>query len=330
MRIEGNFQQDGYVVVRSLFDGAWVERMLPILEAARERFVAQDPESGEPGGDPTSFFHVNNPYYFPEGSPELRELLEAAASEQVASVFRLGCGTEPLFSHLSAWFDPPAEVAGGGWHRDMQYVFPDEGEEKERVTSGGAHWGGDPQATGSFSGIQIQVALLPESRHIEYVPSSHARWDTAGEYHVRKGDNFAHHFDDMPGAVRPVLGPGDAIAFTDGLHRGHYSPGLPRRTLMFTLSNGRRARGLDYFSFQPYFLQPGYLQPLSERAKEFYGRYIAEYTEMEEVAQLLAEHESGMDIARRQISSSASVSLVEAARDWAAHRREFTGQRPKL
>ena len=62
-----------------------------------------------------------------------KKLLEAAASEQVASVFRLGCGTEPLFSHLSAWFDPPAEVAGGGWHRDMQYVFPDEGGEKKRL-----------------------------------------------------------------------------------------------------------------------------------------------------------------------------------------------------
>ena len=83
----------------------------------------------------------------------------------------------------------------------------------------------------------------------------------------------------MPGATLVDLQPGDAFAFMDGLHRGHYEPSQPRRTLMFTLSNGRRARGLDYFSYQPWFQSPGYLAGLSEGANEFYGRYLAEYGE---------------------------------------------------
>jgi hypothetical protein len=296
--------------------------MLPILDELRTKHAQFNPESGQPAKNFTSFFHVNSPQYFPVGSPQLCELLEAAASENVARVFRLGCGTEPLFSHMSAWYEPETTTPGGGWHRDMQYVFPEEEEEKQRVGSGSGY-GGEPVARGKFSGVQIQCACLADSRHIEYVPGSHARWDTAAEYQVRKVDSFSHRFEDMPGAVRPVLGPGDAIAFTDGLHRGHYDASVPRRTLMFTLSNGPRARGLDYFSFQPYFLQPEYVSGLSSRALQFYRRYLGTYgKEMAEVAEMLAAHPQGLSAAIGELRT-ASISLPEAARKW---HREFTGQ----
>ena len=126
----------------------------------------------------------------------------------------------------------------------------------------------------------------------------------------------------MPGAVRPVLAAGDAFAFTDGLHRGWYQPDHQRRTIMFTLSNGRRARGCDYFSFQPWFLQPNYLDGVSQPAKAFYARYMEEYgQEIAEVSGLLKAHPSGLDIARRELSNS-STSLPEAARAWAADQQQ--------
>jgi hypothetical protein len=199
----------------------------------------------------------------------------------------------------------------------MQYVFPDEEEERERVSSGHGYGTGNSR----FSGIQVQCALLDDSSHIEYVPGSHARWDTEEEYAVRKLDDSSHRFDAMPGAVRPVLQAGDAFAFTDGLHRGHYEAAVPRRTLMFTLSNGRRARGLDYFTFQPWFLEPNYLAGLSPRAAAFYGSYLDEYgEEMREAANLLREHPDGIDVAYRQVRAmiSASNSLSENVRAWHA------------
>ena len=79
-------------------------------------------------------------------------------------------------------------------HRDMQYVFPDEEEEKERVLSGHGYGSGNSR----FSGIQVQCALIDGSSHIEYVPGSHARWDTEEEYAVRKLDNCIHRFEEMP------------------------------------------------------------------------------------------------------------------------------------
>ena len=226
-------------------------------------------------------------------------------------------GNEPTFSHLSVWYEPDVDTDGGGWHRDMQYVFPDEEEEKERILSGHGYGSGDSR----FSGVQVQCALLDGSQHIEYVPGSHARWDTDEEYAVRKLDDKVHRFEPMPGAIRPVLNAGDAFAFTDGLHRGWYEAEVPRRTIMFTLSNGRRARGLDYFSFQPWFQSQGYLDGLSPSALKFYDRYLDEYgEEMAEAIGLMEDHPEGLEAAYREVRAqvSSSNSLPEATREWHA------------
>jgi len=44
-------------------------------------------------------------------------------------------------------------------------------------------------------------------------------------------------------------------------------------------SKVRSIRGLDYFSYQPWFQSPGYLSGLSEGAQVFYSRYLDEYGE---------------------------------------------------
>lgn len=141
------------------------------------------------------FFHVNS--LFEAGSPLLRVLLEAAADEGLREVFRLACGMDPTFSHIVAYHEPAEDAAGGGWHRDMQYVFRNEAEEKARILRQG-----EPGRT--WSGMQVQVPLIDGSQHIEYVLGSHARWDTAEEYRVRKLDDFSHRYEDMPVRVAPL------------------------------------------------------------------------------------------------------------------------------
>ena len=48
--------------------------MREILEQLRLKHTACNPEAGGPaGGEFTSFFHINNPHYFPAGSAELVE-----------------------------------------------------------------------------------------------------------------------------------------------------------------------------------------------------------------------------------------------------------------
>jgi hypothetical protein len=115
-QIEGNFEDDGFVIVRQLFDRSRVQRMIPILDAARETYRTLNPETGKPDGSPKSFFHVNNTKFFAVGSEELRELLEAGADEQLHAVFELAVGAPPTFSHFSCWYEPEQDEDGGGWY----------------------------------------------------------------------------------------------------------------------------------------------------------------------------------------------------------------------
>ena len=151
MRVEGDFQRDGCVVARELFSRAFVAQLAAVHEAACALHEWAPTEA--------YFFHVNS--VFEPGSPLLRILLEAAADEGLREVFRLACGVDPTFSHIVAYHEPKEETAGGGWHRDMQYVFPKESEEKARILRQS-----EPDRT--WSGMQVQVALIDGSQHIEY------------------------------------------------------------------------------------------------------------------------------------------------------------------
>ena len=58
----------------------------------------------------------------------------------------------------------------------------------------------------------MQIALVAND-DFELVRGSHARYDSAEEYAVRLADGGAHSTDEMPGAVRIVLEPGDGVLF---------------------------------------------------------------------------------------------------------------------
>lgn len=45
MRVEGNFQRDGFVIIRSLFEPDRVQRMLLVLDQLKEKHAAFSPEA---------------------------------------------------------------------------------------------------------------------------------------------------------------------------------------------------------------------------------------------------------------------------------------------
>ena len=117
---------------------------------------------------------------------------------------------------------------------------------------------------------------------VEVVPRSHLRWDTAEEYHIRKGDGGKNcRSNEMPGALRIHLEPGDAVAFDpSALHRGRYHTDRLRRTFMPTYTStvpDLKPDYANYFTNQPWFLDPGYLSPLKPRTRAFFERFIDTY-----------------------------------------------------
>ncbi|MBT5873393.1 MAG: hypothetical protein HOH43_08230 [Candidatus Latescibacteria bacterium] len=71
--------------------------------------------------------------------------------------------------------------------------------------------------------------------------------------------------------------PGDAALFNPlGMHRGRYHADKTRRTYMLTYMP-ESLYTADYFSHQPWFQEPGYLEGLRPSTQRFYQRFIDKY-----------------------------------------------------
>ena len=264
------WENEGYVVLRGLFDPERTAQLHKICDAILGQWGINNPEKGKPGGKPdaTVMRHLNHPGYFREQAEWLPVLMDAVADEQVLNVARTILGEEPLFRCTSFFFNPLEDSRDGDWHRDSQFSAPNDEEEKAILA----------KLSRSGNSIQMQIPLVP-SADIEYIPGSHIRWDTPAEYQIRKADGGKNkRANNMPGALRLVLNAGDDTLFNPyGLHRGRYHTEPLRRTLMLTYTK-TSAPYCDYFSNQPWFLEPGYLDNLSPRTRAFFERFLAQYT----------------------------------------------------
>ena len=265
------WENEGYVVVPAVLDEARCAQLLPICEAILAQWRTENPETGKPGGaaDATVMRHLNHPGYFAQHPQWLGSLLDVVADPQILAIGRAILGEEPLFRCTSFFFNPLENGRDGNWHRDSQFGTPDDAKEQALLA----------QVSQSGDSIQMQIPLVA-SNDVEYIPASHLRWDTAAEYAIRKADGGKQNrANNMPGAVRLALQPGDATLFNPyGIHRGCYHVERLRRTLMLTYTKSS-APYQDYFSNQPWFLTPGYLADLQPTTRAFFAPFVAQYAD---------------------------------------------------
>ena len=94
MYVEGDWERDGILIVRELFDAERVDRLLAVAEDLLAKFRTLNPIDGKPASkEAKSLFQIHHPGFFAPGSPELRELLEAVADPQVLDLVRDTCKT---------------------------------------------------------------------------------------------------------------------------------------------------------------------------------------------------------------------------------------------
>ena len=262
------YGRNGYAVVRGIFDPDRVARLLPICERVlaqwRERPLSDNP----PVGPLANYLrHLNNPGYH-RGRPEdLAAILDAAAAPAVLSAVDQALGEPHLFTGTSLYFNPTGEPLDGFWHKDA--IGPEADDQRDHITG---------------SGLQVQVALVP-SEDLAVVPGSHLREFTDAERHICVDDDGANRrSNDMPGAVRIPLQPGDAVLFNQiVIHRGRYYREPPRLTFMTSFRKRRvteatlARRGLDQYSDQPWFLAPDYLNGTAPETRRYFSDYTAFY-----------------------------------------------------
>jgi hypothetical protein len=275
--LRSQMADQGCIFVPRLLNQSQVERMRVIGEHVLSQWRIKDPQGGRPGiSMPDAFVmrHLNHPAYFTDHRPWLVELLDIIADPKVLDCVREVFQDDVLFRCTSLFINPLEKSSDGHWHRDSQFVTPNETADREMVERKARK----VVQTRRLADIQMQIALVP-TEDSEYVPGSHLRWDTPDEYQIRKADGEKHNrSNQMPGAARTHQDPGDAAAFNAfGLHRGRYHADKFRRTLMLTYTAMGEDRVEDYFSMQPWCLEPGYLDGVQPHTRAFFERFIEEY-----------------------------------------------------
>lgn len=266
------FLEEGILFYPRIFEGEELARLREaseyVLEQYKDNMEQSDPDGAEKA---VSMRHLIDSRWHREHREHWKVLMETIADPRclgpVEQIFR----GPSLFFTTSLFFNPRTGMQEGNWHRDHQFVLPSEEEVK-------AHYNRSRQdKETNMDGIQFQIALV-DNEDVEYVPFSPDRYDSPQEYYYRVADNQSHNREDgMPNAMRIHQRAGDAIIFNPaGLHRGRYHSAIPRRTLMLTYSPRNRVIN-NYFTNQPWMLEPGYLDGLSPRARVYFEDFIGAY-----------------------------------------------------
>lgn len=269
-------------VVPGLLDAARVARLREIADGLRERYVRRDPVTGRRGflASGWSISHIEHPGFFDDAPewwfPEVAGLL---ADPAILDLWRTATGEEPHFAAAALYVDPlmpyavdsvmrqmAAPDGAGSWHRDRTGEKPDDVERAELLDAGRLPEGGH----------LLEIALLA-SDAFEYVPGSHARWDTPEELTARRrGTELADWTRPLPGARRPTLAPGDGLlADTSGIHRGWYTHGVTRRTITLVYSSMERLeRYPDDIERPRCFLEPRHLEGLRPDTRAYFENQL--------------------------------------------------------
>jgi ectoine hydroxylase-related dioxygenase (phytanoyl-CoA dioxygenase family) len=259
--IKAAWTEDGFVVVPQLFDATRVGELRSVCDDVMAQWIENSPAAHD-AANSTNMAYLTEPRYFTKHPERLRLLLDTITDEKIFTVLAEILEGEPLFHNTQYFFNPATRTRAGDWHRDQQFDAPDEATERARMFS--------------HAGVHVHIAFVPDD-NLEFVPGTHARWDTPEERAIRTGlDGRRVNSDAMPGARRLALEAGDAVFFSAwGIHRGRYDARTLRRTFDIIYAGDNPC---DWHTPPPTcFLQPGLLDELDARPRRFFQRFVAAY-----------------------------------------------------
>jgi hypothetical protein len=247
--IRERFRNDGFVKVPGALPPAELgrlraaaERLIESCRSGRHTTVRRSPQHDDTWGAGQLF----QPTCFEP------ELIEAMCGDAILTVNEALIGPSRL-AVVSFLFNPERARWDGPWHRDSQYMLPQEPERQLEVVI---------RRTWS---VQWNVALV-EDATLMVVPGSLERWNTPEEQAVLDGDRLrsARATGPMPGGIALRLQPGDGVAYTPLIiHRGIYRP-EPRATLHFAYERREPPEGVPVHWPE---MPPAALAALSPRAR---------------------------------------------------------------
>lgn len=210
------WDRDGFFVVPALIEPA---RISALTEACDHVLSQVRATSQGTGHSTTHIAGLFAPEYFTDRPELLARLIELASSREVLGLIHdLGSPHDGALQFRTAHYfhEPSGRDYDGEWHRDG-----DEVQSPQLSVSAAA----GPRPTS----VRVRLPFAHDD-HLEIVPGSHRRDDTAEELQLRRGR--IRNAKNALGAVRLELAAGDVCVFdTWTIHRGRYRQARPRRTL---------------------------------------------------------------------------------------------------
>jgi hypothetical protein len=219
-------------------------------------------ESNDLGHSKANIAYLTEPRYFTGDRHALNRLLEFVGSVRVRNLISgLSHPDEQrlLFHNTQYFHEQTMGDWDGNWHGDTQFCIPDaEAERQFALTTTAVHF---------------RVAFVSDDR-LEFVPGSHARWDTTDEYQIRKG-SVPNGL--MPAQIESLSKRVTLASFTLGVFIGALTVELPSAERWTSSTALDRASSDLLYRPQLASRIPRYLGCLSPDARRFFEDFVSTY-----------------------------------------------------
>jgi hypothetical protein len=141
--ITENWRAHGYAVTPGFLAAQEVDRLRWICDHVLEQAVEEDRSRAAA----RNIAYLTEQRYFRSRADDLLKLLEFIADDRIVSLLSHIAGEMPLF-HNTQYFYNSTLSHDGEWHRDTQFLAPEETLERQR--------------TKQHTGVHFRVAFLPD------------------------------------------------------------------------------------------------------------------------------------------------------------------------
>jgi Phytanoyl-CoA dioxygenase (PhyH) len=203
-----DFTRDGFCLFRGFLTQIEVEALAADVLPAHERWLQKYAD-----GLLVNSNYLTAPAFCPDAKARLN-LFRFISQKKLVQIAAALCPRGVYFLNTQLFFNPRDAAKKPYWHRDVQYLGIDETEQQQLILRDTV--------------LHFRIALADDPG-LDFVPGSHARWDTPTEREIRLELNGHTHAESIPGQVRVAQAAGDLLVFSAHLiHRGTY--GLERRS----------------------------------------------------------------------------------------------------
>jgi ectoine hydroxylase-related dioxygenase (phytanoyl-CoA dioxygenase family) len=198
------YQQNGYLVVKSLFKEKELSALKLILKAFHRSWIHDN------------FSHYNqravNSAYLTGtrhlNTAQRKVLFQFIASHKISSIAQKLLPLGVAFMNSQLFFNPQTPQQKNYWHRDIQYSLMSIAEQQIALTTNNV--------------LHFRIPLLDEPG-IELIPGTHSRWDSEKEFNVRMEREGHNNYANLQNTNVVPLHAGDLLVFSANMiHRGIY------------------------------------------------------------------------------------------------------------